>query len=174
MEQDVGEGLAHRQGKASCGFVGLFIFEPADVSFRWVRFREGYAPPEGTGRWAGVTWKHPLNPGTSAAGYNDVLSAAAPAHGIVNAVDSSDRIYSGTQDVAGGPGTFQWSISWFCRLGSQEWEVTKAVHRMTVDAAGTVTIEKKVNGQGPGPFSCAPGDPTTIPNAYTLNPVITV
>jgi hypothetical protein len=167
------QGLAHRNGRASCGFVGIFVLEPADVSFRWVRFREGYAPPEATGRWAGVTWKHPLNPGTTG-GWNSVRSASAPAHGIVNAVDSSDRVYSGGHDVAGGPGTFQWSISWYCRVGNQEWEVTKAVHSQTVDNAGTVAIEKKVNGQGPGPFTRAPGDATHIPNAYTLNPVITV
>ncbi|EKE77059.1 hypothetical protein [Gallaecimonas xiamenensis] len=147
MQQRPGTNTFHINGTASAGFKGNIFLQPVDVSFRWLQFREGGAPYEGTGSLAlqeadladiaGGQVRHPVL-GT----WLNVLGGNAATGSKVEGVDT---VRSTALNPPFAAGTFTWAIPWFYRVQGHHGahRFTTATHHEVVTNAGQMTISKK-------------------------------
>ena len=146
MALAAGFNTYHEQGVPSAGFKGAIYLHPNDVSFANTELREGGASYVGTGIFRrGETSLHDL--GTSYNTIHPVLGTWVPMGGRDNSATGSmcggiDTVSTRTPQI--GEGTFTWTIPWLVRVvGSrEEIRVIEAVHSVTTDALGNMTITK--------------------------------
>lgn len=177
MVREPGSPLYHRHNTCSVGFSGLVYFEPRDVSFYHVQFREGRAVARASGFFARFnnrqhpegSWE-PIGTGNSATGCqlsvpDSVMMAPDPQQGI-------------TLGPPFSAGAFEWAIPWQYRVGNgPAMTFTTAIQRVESDSHGRCKIAKK----GAGPFAANAADPSTdyyasatprprqLPNALATN-----
>jgi hypothetical protein len=146
MRQAPGTNIYHDTGVPSVGFKGRINLQPTDVSFSNLELREGAASYEGTGifRRGEVSYQQLA---VSYDTIHPVLGAWVPVSAgdsIANGseVNGTDTVSTSISVI--GAGTFTWSIPWLVRVVGKrnEIRVTTAVHSVSTDAAGNMTISK--------------------------------
>ena len=146
MARVPGSGTFHRQNTGSAGFHGEIFFEPRDVSFRNLEFREGSAPFEATGSMNTIL----------SAGKNDIAGIRHPLMGTWlpllggniatgSKVNGFDTVRTMTTSPPYAAGTFTWNIPWLYRVigRGRDHQFTIAAHSESIDATGQTTISKK-------------------------------
>jgi hypothetical protein len=139
-------GTYHVSGVPSAGFKGAIYLDPRDVSFANTELREGAANYEGTG----IFQRGEVSQAELAVSY-DTIHPVLGAWVRMNAGDSAltgsrcvgtDTV--STETTAIGQGTFTWTIPWLVRVvgSNEEIRVFEAVHSVTTDALGNMTISK--------------------------------
>jgi hypothetical protein len=146
MALAAGYNTYHDQGVPSAGFKGAIYLHPNDVSFANTEFRESGANYVGTGifKRAEVTKQelalsydtiHPVLGSWVRMNAGDDATTGSMLNGI-------DTVSTSTSVV--GQGTFAWTIPWLVRVvgSTEEIRVAEAVHSVTTDAFGNMTITK--------------------------------
>jgi hypothetical protein len=155
MVQEPGTPLFHIPGTCSIGFAGLTYFLPKDVSFKNVQFREDTAPANCSGFF--MTLNNTVHP----RGDWFAIGSGNIATGCRLSVPDSARLAPSEHAPLTPPyrpGEFHWAIPWQYRVGGRAAVPFTIAHQhVTVDAAGTATIQKK----GAGPFTCRAADPAS-------------
>ena len=138
----------HVAGAASAGFVGQIRLLPTDVSFKGVEMREGAAPFEGSGCFKEAELKNAPESELIAKlkdsyAYIHPVMGAWVKIGAGNKSLGADTVTTAVSKWAGG-GKFVWNIPWFYRVVgfAGDFKFTTAVHKATVDNAGTMTVSK--------------------------------
>lgn len=136
MEQELGTGVWHVQGKPSAGFKGRPFITPVDVSFIKIQVREGQCAGVGSGYYA---YQNGVNHPDGA--WVGVITGSATNPSMVDGVDT---IRSGSDGPAiPALGSFDWPIPWLFRVaGGGEKQFSVVTHHHESDAAGRVTISK--------------------------------
>jgi len=152
-------GIWHVSGHASIGFKGLAYLSPKDVSFQNLLFREGEVWAQLNGFFSGAYPNGLLHPATDPPSEilgGDYIDGCQ--------VEVSDNPYG---DWGTGPfseGYYTWDIPWqYQAPGTTTWHTfgSPATHRVDITSSGTVTIQKKIQGEGAGPFTKNLDDPSS-------------
>jgi hypothetical protein len=151
--QKPGSGIHHTNGFWGLGFLGWIRFDPTDVSFAKLRFKELATTATASG-YLSAFQNHP-HPET--VGYA-TIGGCNLATGCRIMVD--DEVLSEFIPFPNRPfaaGDFNWPIPWRCYTTNTTINMGIANHHATSNAAGDATLEKA----GAGPFTSNYNDPTT-------------
>lgn len=145
--------IEHTFGDFGGAFQGRIYFEPRDVSFSRIGFREGTTTGVATGYLLRYLngYIHTATPVTVPIGQCSIADGCR----ILGTDTIRTRLSPAPTPYSNG--TFNWAIPWNYYTTSSSVSFTIANHNCSADAFGNAGLQKK----GAGPYQIAVNDPTT-------------